>query len=893
MFHSRLFSIFCRSVRSMFFTAILLFINASIQAQLSAPKTFFGFEPGADKMLFNYEQLTDYMKLLEKDSKKINIREVGKSTLGKPIYVVCISSETNIARLDELKKINRQLAMNGSLTDAERQKLVEEGKVFVLMTLSMHSSEVAPSQAAPLIAYELLTSASPEIQKILEDVVYMMVPNHNPDGMNMVVDHYNKTKNTPLDGSTMPGVYHKYVGHNINRDFVSLTQAENKVVSNLYTNDWFPQVMIEKHQMGSNGPRYYVSPPHDPIAENVDAGIWNWMQTFGSRAITDMTAEGFKGVSMNYLFDDYWPGSTTTSIWKGVIGMLSEAASVNYASPIYVEPNELRTVGKGMGEYAKSINMPEPWPGGWWRLGDIVAYERVNTLSYLRTAALYKKDILEFRNRFTRNEIEKGRQQAPYFYFLPLQQHDQGELVALVNLLAEHNIRTYALTQDCVAENRLWKKGDIVVPLSQPFRSFIKEIMEKQVFPVRRYMPGGEMIRPYDVTSWSLPLHKGVEAAEITTKLIGIESKLSEIRTPYRLQGEAPRQYKHLLLTANHNESYKAAFMAAAKGMEISRTTAAFVNSGITYPAGSFLIKSGKADPDLLSRLTTAPVSLAEGTELPETQPLKLPRIGLIESWFSAMDAGWLRFLFDDYGIAYSVLRPADLQTTDLARFDVLILTDENKSVLLNGKFGEEGNYNIPRYPPEFAKGMEKKGLENLLTFINNGGKVLAWGGSADLFMGALSIGAESPARDEKTKTNKPGEEKTKAEFQLPVRNIGPDLNRKGLEVPGSLLRVQLVADHPLTYGMPPSTGVFHRGTPVFTTSIPYLDMDRRVVAFFPENNILMSGYADKNELLAKQAALVWIGKGKGQLVLYGFSPYARGQMQATYKLLFNGLLMK
>ena len=98
---------------------------------------------------------------------------------------------------------------------------------------------------------------------------------------------------------------------------------------------------------------------HDPIAENVDAGIWNWTTIFGSNLIKHMTAEGLTGVSQHYLFDDYWPGSTETCIWKNVIGMLTEAASVQYAKPIYIEPNELRVAGKGLSEYKKSINMPE------------------------------------------------------------------------------------------------------------------------------------------------------------------------------------------------------------------------------------------------------------------------------------------------------------------------------------------------------------------------------------------------------------------------------------------------------------------------------------------------------------------------------------------------------
>ncbi len=129
-----------------------------------------------------------------------------------------------------------------------------------MATLSMHSTEVAPSQAAPLIAYKLITPSDPLVTEYLNDVVYMMVPNHNPDGMDLVVENYKKYKGTKYEGASLPGVYHKYVGHDNNRDFVSLTQSDTRAIARVFNLDWFPQVVVEKHQMGSTGIRYFVPP---------------------------------------------------------------------------------------------------------------------------------------------------------------------------------------------------------------------------------------------------------------------------------------------------------------------------------------------------------------------------------------------------------------------------------------------------------------------------------------------------------------------------------------------------------------------------------------------------------------------------------------------------------
>ncbi len=195
----------------------------------------------------------------------------------------------------------------------------------------------------------------------------------------------------------------------------------------------------------------------------------------------------------------------------------------------------------------------------------------------------------------------------------------------------------------------------------------------------------------------------------------------------------------------------------------------------------------------------------------------------------------------------------------------------------MQGKWKPGKEYYVPNYPPEYTKGIGKKGFQKLLQFINNGGKVLAWGQSTALFLGAQEI--------------KKGK-KTEEAFQLPVNDVSASLKKAGLYVPGSLVRIKLKTHHALTLGLPDELGVFYRGRPAFSTSIPAFDMDRRVIGWFPEKNILLSGYAEKEKQLARKAALVWLKKGKGQLVLFAFNPQFRASTQGSFKLLFNGLLL-
>ncbi len=847
------------------------------QSGIKTPEQFFGFQPGSDRNLIDYEELISYLTELDLHSNRLEMRKVGESPMGKPMYIAFFSSPVNIVKLDYYQKLNKKLALDPGLSEGELKAIVSSGKVFVMAALSMHSSEVGPAQSAPIIAHRLCTSNEPEVLDWLSEVVFMMIPNHNPDGMNMVVNHYRETRGTVHEGASLPGVYHKYVGHDNNRDFVTLSQKDTKVIARIYNTEWYPQVFVEKHQMGATGTRYFVPPNHDPIAENVDESIWNWTKIFGSDLMYNMTRDSLAGVSQNYLFDDYWPGSTETCIWKNVIGFLTECASVQTATPVYIEPSELRVGGKGLAEYKKSINMPYPWPGGWWKLSDIVDYELSSTWSILNTACENKDRILRFRNEICRKMVNMGQENPPYQYILPAEQHDPGELVHLVNLLHEHGVNVYYLTSDVEHENSKFRAGDIVVPLNQPYRAFIKEVMEEQNFPVRRYTPGGEIIKPYDITSWSLPLHNGLTCYEINTQIEDIRNNLHVVEQPFTFRSKANPGGKYLLLDASYNLSYKTAFQLSGMGITLFRTKKDQTINNQLLPAGSFYVKSSDLNDQARQFVLEQALDFAWGDTQPEGDKLEIPRIALVESWFHDMDAGWTRFVLDSYHIPFTVIRPGNISETDLSLFDIIIFPDESEFVLLQGKYSQGSSYYVSSYQPEYTKGMGSKGLQKVLEFIDKGGKVVSWGESVTLFDGSKKIYEDTDNMEE---------------FQLPFADLSKSLESANVYCPGSLMKIKVTDSHPVSYGMPDEVGIFFRGRHAFRTTVPRFDMDRRIIGIFPEEDILMSGYCENEEKLSDLPVLLWIKKGEGQLVLMGFNPQFRASTHSTYKFLFNSILL-
>ncbi len=853
-----------------YFLPIVIFC-ANAQ-NITTPEQYFGFQPGTDKMLFSYDQLVGYLMKIETQSPMVKIEPIGKTAMGKTLYAVLVSSAENIKRINSLKEINKQLAINCSLRPNEIDSLVLEGKVFALATLSMHSNEVGPTQALPIIVHRLITEQS--LQAALNDVVYMAVACHNPDGMDMVVDYYNQYKGTKYEGGPLPNLYHKYVGHDNNRDFITLTQPETKAISQLTSHEWFPQVMVEKHQMGLTGPRYFVPPYHDPIAQVIDARLYAWINLFGQNMLNDLTTKGYQGVSQQNLFDNYWPGSTETCLWKNVISMLTEAASARIATPVYIEPTELTGTSKGLAEYKKGINMLLPWPGGWWKLSDIINLELESTFSLLQTASRYHDQILRFRNEMCREQVKLGQSAAPYFYILPKNQKDLSELVDLVNLLKEHGVEVYQLNRDITIQNYNYSSGDIVIPLAQPFRMFIKEVMETQEFPERKLVKDGEVLEPYDITSWSLPLHKGLICHTINTKSISTE-QLKLISNTYTLKNHNLPAKGYAVLPASINQSYHLAVKCLNKSIPVERTTEKMQIGNISIPEGSFILPINETSQIILS---DAVFDIPVVDKKPQTGGyLKPKRVALLESPVQSMDAGWTRFIFDSYGIPYTYITPQQAKEGQLnSKFDVIVIPNVNANTLKDGKVKRDGQTLPLPYPEIYTMSLGSKGMEALTEFIQNGGTIIAWEQATELFEGILPL-KQSSANEE---------------FVLPFKNIAKELQRKGFNCPGSLIKITINPILPFSYGLGNELNIFMRDNYLFETQVPNLDTDRRVMGFFGEKDILVSGYLKGKEIIREKSAAIWIKKGKGQLILLGFSPIFRASVTSNYKILFNTILL-
>ena len=856
------------------FALILLPLFLSAQ---TSPEAFLGFKVGADRKLADYNQIQAYFAKLDSESPKIKVETIGTTTLKKPLIMAVITAEENMARLDEYRAISQKLKDPRLLAPGEAEKLAKEGKVIVLITCSLHASEIAATQMSMELAYKLVTGDTPfDAAAVLRDVIFLLVPSSNPDGNQMEVDWYKKNLGTKYEGGGMPWLYHYYAGHDDNRDWFMNNLVETRAINKVLYYDWIPQIHLDEHQMGSDEARLFIPPFMNPPVPNVQPLVWRGVNLLGSHMAYDLQKAGYKGVVHGRSFTGWYIGACDDTSWlHNIFGLLSEMASVGLATPINVEPTEIPK------PYTqRRIEFPDPWPGGWWRLRDIVDYELTLSLSLLKTAALYREDFLLNTYRMNKTSIETVDKGQPYAFVIPAVQDDYPTTLKMLDVLRYGGIEIHQAKKDFNVEGRIYPAGSFVVLMAQPNKPFAWALLEKQKYPDIREYAGGPPVVPYDNAAWTLPLQMGVACDQIDKPFTADLEKLESTPAP---AVKAPADSAAwLVFDSRRNASFAAAFALLKDKAEIYRSKEKISADGWEAAAGSFIVKNGpavqKALPALLEKLRTCARPLADAAAIPKT-PVKNPRIGLYQSWWGSMDEGWTRYMFDDLGIPFTTLHNEDIKgpkpakgkdpvKLDLkAKYDVIIFPGENSDIIKNGKIDPSSPW--ARYysplPPDYEGGIEKEGVDNLKAFVENGGILVALNDA-----GAFAI----------------------KEFAPPARDVLDKIDQSKFFCPLSILKIDVDNTSPLGYGFKETAAAVFSGSPAFETWVPLTtEWDRKVVASYPDEGILLSGWMAGEETIARRAAVVDTKFKKGRILLIGIPCQNRAQSHGTYKFLLNALL--
>ena len=607
----------------------LFLVTAPAWGALPVPDTHFGHAMGEDRELVLWADVVSYFRALEAASDAVLVEELGETTEGRPMINVAIADPATIAELDRYKQILSRLADPRETPPEVAAELALEGKPAVVITCSIHSSEVASTMTAVQFAHDLLAEDTPRNRAILANTIFLLVPSLNPDGVDKVRAWYRRWLGSPYEAAPLTELYHKYLGHDNNRDWYIFSQRETRLMVEKVHNAWHPQIVYDVHEMGRNGARIFVPPWIDPVDPNIDPLIVQQVNAFGTAMAVDLTAAGKKGVLIHGIYDYYSPARHYQS-YHGALRLLSESASVRFASPVIVPPEKLVRQGRGYDSLASTWNFLEPWEGGQWRLRDIVANQLVTFESVLYSAALRRTDLLRNFYEIGRRVIERGKDRA---WVVPRLQHDPNAATRLLETLQFGGVEIEQVA-DVIPEGvDTVRPGDYLVRLAQPYGSFAKTLLERQNYPDLRVYPGGPPKQPYDVTAHSLPLLMGVEAYEAENDL----AVPTDPANRFIFGGGRVDEAGDLRFSPAYSSSWIAVNRLLSAGVAVHRKLS----------NGEFVLQPGPAARERLQDLAAELGIVFEASDTPAlAHPrLSIPRVAIYAGHVPAMDEGWTRWL--------------------------------------------------------------------------------------------------------------------------------------------------------------------------------------------------------------------------------------------------------
>jgi hypothetical protein len=675
---------------------------AAPPAGVPAPESVLGFVPGEDRKLADWGQVLAYLKLLDAASDRVTLEEVGKTTGGRPFVVVTVTSPANHARLEEIRRTNARLADPRGLSDEETEWLVRSGKAVVAMAYSIHATEVGGTLASLRLVHELAARDDALVRSMLDEVVLLVVPSHNPDGTDLVTAWYRRQLGTPFEGTAPPFLYHPYVGHDNNRDWYMFSQQETRLTLQHVYQRWHPQIVHDVHQMGPRGARLFVPPYADPWEPNVDGALSAAVNALGAEVAAQLTASGRTGIVTGTIFDAWTPGRAYPHTHGGV-RFLSETASARLATPLEVKP------------------------GGTWRLADIVETQLQVSLAVLEDAARHRERWL--RTVLAVNRRASARRE-PFAFVVPAAQRDPLAVARLAEVLRLGELELARARAPFTADGRRYDAGALVVKMQQPASAFAKTILETQRYPDLRERPGGPPRRPYDVTAHTLPLLLGVSVEAIAEPFEADLAPLGQrLVEPGRLEGSGPR-----FALAHTTGDLVALSRLLAARVKVRWALDSFEEAGRSYPAGTLLVPaSARRLLEPLAR-ELGLVARAVRSE-PRSLRLRRPRVGLYRSWVPAIDEGWTRFVFEkETDVPYQPLSDRQVRAGHLAeRFDAIVLPDQSPAALRDGH--ARGSM-----PEEFTGGLGAEGGAALGAFVAAGGTLVALDSASGYAIEALRL---------------------------------------------------------------------------------------------------------------------------------------------------------
>ena len=907
-----------------------LLLPAQGSRKITTPKEQFGFDLGDDYQLTNYTQLSDYWHKLSTESERMKLVDIGKTAENRTQWMAVVSAPENLKSLDRFRDISKRLALAEGLDAPAAHALAKEGKAIVWIDGGLHASEVECAQALTAALYQMVSRDDDETIRILRDTIILFVQD-NPDGQELVANWYMRNPEAAKRSTSgIPRLWHKYVGHDNNRDFFMCNMPESTNINRVLYREWFPQIMYNHHQTGPAGAVIFMPPFRDPFNYNFDPLIMMELDQVGSAMHSRMVAEGKPGSGMRSAASYstwYNGGLRTTTYFHNIIGLLTEI--IGNPTPIDLPLVAARQL--------PTDDLPFPVAPQKWHLRQSIEYSLTANRAVLDFASRFREPLLFNIYRMGHNSIERGNRDswtitpdriealraaaaepktsAPGHdsarsgsrdsetiparlygsvlhdpktrdaraYIIPAEQPDLPTTLEFLNTLIKNGVTVERATAPFEAGGKSYPADSYIVRCAQAFRPHILDMFEPQDHPNDFRFPGGPPIPPYDAAGYTLAFQMGVKFDRVLEELNGPFERVPDLLDPPAgaITGAAkPAGY---LLSHRVNNSFIAVNRLLKANCEVSWLKSLPQNlKAEEWGTGAIWVAASPAARKILEtashNLGLHVLALSSRPSGPAIQ-LRPPRIALYDQYGGLMPSGWTRWLFEQFEFPFKVIYPQDLDRGSLkGQYDVLVLTDGALRKPSPGR--EEFSSRQPKpedIPAEYRGWLGsitvEKTVPKIKSFIEEGGSVVTIGSSN--YLGSV-LGL--PLADALTQHTADGKE-----APLPPEKF---------YVPGSLLTVKVDNSNPLAYGMPETVDVYFDRSPVFRL-LPDSEMSgTHPVAWFPNGTPLHSGWAWGQQYLENGVAIAQSKLGKGSVLLLGPKVAFRGQPHATFKFLFNGVYL-
>ena len=800
-----------------------------------------------------------YYHKLDEASDRVQVFDLGPTCEGRRMILAVISSEENIAQLEKYRRISEKLA-KAQVSEQEARELARTGKAIVWIDGGLHANEVGNAQHSPELAYRLVTDESPAMKAIRNNVILLQVPVLNPDGLDIVVDWYKQNLGTRYETSALPELWHKYAGHDNNRDWYMMTQPETRNASVLLYQKWFPQIVLNHHQTPPFPARIFIPPFTSPVNPNIPGQVLEGIEAVGKAMASRFKDEGKTGVVSRMEFDNWWNGGMrTTPCFHNMIGMLAETALYGYATPFRYRNDDLPHKFKnGLPALVPSADYPYPWMGGEWKLSNAIDYMLTASLAVLDVAGKQHERFLYNIYEMGREAIEQGKKQLPSAYVIPVDgQHDPSAAVGMVEVLRLGGLDIEQAEEGFEASGQRFPKGTYIIPTAQAFRSYLVDLMEPQKYPEKQ--TPDLSAQPYDMTGWTLPMQMGVKFAKVNGPVTVATRAVKEVQLP---EIENFQVFRHYLIDRRWNTSFTLVNRLLKAGVNVDVLPEGVEVAGLALPPGSFVV--GGEFGELVHKMAAElriPLRGSDSVPGLKTERLVGPRLALYKPSDANQDEGWIRWLLDQFEFSFTSIREDSIREGNLrSRFDVIIIPSDAGKRLIDGQ-------SSALVPPQFAQGFGAEGLQNLKDFVTKGGVLIASDATCQVPLDY---------------------------FGLPLRNAVRNLSESVFSCPGSLVRLEVDPSDPVGWGMDREVAACFVKSQAFEP-LPSADGaagQMTSVAKYADSGLLMSGWMRGEEQLRGKAAVGRARLGQGEVVLLGFPTHFRGQPHGTFKLLFNSIYL-